>query len=209
MLGGKHEVINMTNVLIIGATGTLGSAARQTLLKETDAQLTLLARHANRLQATPGRERVVAGSVTDSATLDDAIAGQDFVFAARSGDLPTYVQAIVDAMKRQGVKRLAFISSMGIYGELPARLGGDGTVAPVLRPYRQAADIVEESGLDYTVIRPGWFTGGPVNYELTVKGEPFGGHDASVASIADLVKRLVVEPGFGVKESLGINTPGS
>ncbi len=106
-------------------------------------------------------------------------------------------------MKRQGVKRLAFISSMGIYGELPARLGGDGTVAPVLRPYRQAADIVEESGLDYTVIRPGWFTGGPVNYELTVKGEPFGGHNASVASIADLVKRLVVEPGFGVKESLG------
>ena len=195
----------MTNVLIIGATGTLGSAARQTLLKETDAQLTLLARHANRLQATPGRERVVA----DPATLDDAIAGQDFVFAALSGDLPTYAEAIVDAMKRQGVKRLAFISSMGIYGELPARLGGDGTVAPVLRPYRQAADIVEESGLDYTVIRPGWFTGGPVNYELTVKGEPFGGHNASVASIADLVKRLVVEPGFGVTESLGINTPGS
>ena len=107
----------MTNVLIIGATGTLGSAARQTLLKETDAQLTLLARHANRLQATPGRERVVA----DPATLDDAIAGQDFVFAALSGDLPTYAEAIVDAMKRQGVKRLAFISSMGIYGELPAR----------------------------------------------------------------------------------------
>lgn len=49
MMGGKHEVINMTNVLIIGATGTLGSAARQTLLKETDAQLALLARHANRL----------------------------------------------------------------------------------------------------------------------------------------------------------------
>ena len=142
--------------------------------------------------------------MTDSATLDDAIAGQDFVFAALSGDLPTYAQAIVDAMKRQGVKRLAFISSMGIYGELPARLGGDGTVAPVLRPYRQAADSVEESGLDYTVIRPGWFTGGPVNYELTVKGKPFGGHDASVASIADLVKRLVVEPGFGVKESLGL-----
>lgn len=49
MMGGKHEVINMTNVLIIGATGTLGSAARQTLLKETDTQLALLARHANRL----------------------------------------------------------------------------------------------------------------------------------------------------------------
>ncbi|WP_262334515.1 hypothetical protein [Limosilactobacillus fermentum] len=42
--------------------------------------------------------------MTDSATLDDAIAGQDFVFAALSGDLPTYAQAIVDAMKGSGAK---------------------------------------------------------------------------------------------------------
>lgn len=199
----------MTKVLIIGATGTLGSAARQTLLKETDVELTLFARHASRIKPTPGRERVLNGSVTDSVALDEAVAGQDFVFAALSGDLPTYAQTIVDAMKRQGVHRLAFISSMGIYGELPARLGGDGTVAPILRPYRRAANIVENSGLTYTVIRPGWFTGGPVNYELTTKGQPFGGHDVSVASIADLVKRLIIEPGLGENESLGINTPGS
>lgn len=38
------------NVLIIGATGTIGNAVRQTLLSETDANLTLFARSANRLK---------------------------------------------------------------------------------------------------------------------------------------------------------------
>lgn len=40
----------MKNVLIIGATGTLGNAARQTLLNETDDQLTLFSRSANRIR---------------------------------------------------------------------------------------------------------------------------------------------------------------
>ena len=35
----------MKRVLIIGATGTVGRAVRQTLIRETDAHLTLFARH--------------------------------------------------------------------------------------------------------------------------------------------------------------------
>lgn len=40
---------NMTRVLIIGATGTLGSAVRQMLLDQTDDELTLFARSANQI----------------------------------------------------------------------------------------------------------------------------------------------------------------
>ena len=65
MMGGKHEVINMTNVLIIGATGTLGSAARQTLLKETDAQLTLLARPPRQPATGHPRTRTGGGRLGD------------------------------------------------------------------------------------------------------------------------------------------------
>lgn len=39
----------------------------------------------------------------------------------------------------------------------------------MLRTYREAADVVEASDLNYTLIRPGWFTGGPVDYEITKK----------------------------------------
>jgi hypothetical protein len=42
---------------------------------------------------------------------------------------------------------------------------------------------------------------------LTKKGEPFGGHDVSRESIADLVVRLIKDPEFGKRESFGINRP--
>lgn len=42
----------MRNVLIIGATSTLGRAAMKTLLAETDDNLTLFSRSADRLPVT-------------------------------------------------------------------------------------------------------------------------------------------------------------
>ncbi|MCH3904303.1 MAG: NAD(P)H-binding protein [Lactobacillus sp.] len=198
----------MTNVLIIGATGTIGSAVRQTLLNETDAKLTLFSRSAGRLSVNAEREKAISGSVTNDADLDQALQGQDVVFAALSGNLGEFARHIVAAMDRNNVKRLLFITSMGIYGEVPSSMGGTpGKVSPILRPYRAAADVIEASDLNYTVIRPGWFTSGPVDYEVTHKGEAFGGHDVSVASIADLVKKLVLDPTLDARDSVGINTP--
>lgn len=196
----------MTKVLIIGATGTVGSAVRQTLLNETDDTLTLFARSANRIQAGD-RETVISGDVMNDADLDRAMQGQDVVFAALSGSLGRFAKQIVAAMDRNGVSRLLFISSMGIYNEVPAGMGDNLKDSPVLQPYREAADVIEASDLNYTVIRPGWFTSGPVDYEVTEKGQPFGGHNVSVSSIADLVKRLSADPSLYSKNSVGINTP--
>lgn len=195
------------NVLIIGATGTIGSAVRQTLLKTTDDHLTLFARHAGRLRASD-RETVLAGDVTNAADLDRAMAGQDVVFVALSGPLGRFAQAIVSAMDRQHVTRLLFITSMGIYNEIPASVGSRGNLASngMLQPYREAADVIEASDLNYTVIRPGWFTNGPVDYEVTRKGEPFGGHDVSISSIADFVERAVADETYYAHESVGLNT---
>ena len=61
----------MKNVLIIGATGTLGSAARQAILAGTDDQLTLFARSANRIRVNDdSRETVISGNVMSDADLD-------------------------------------------------------------------------------------------------------------------------------------------
>lgn len=198
----------MTNVLIVGATGSVGSVTRQYFLDQTTDQLTLMARHTDRLgQLDPDRERAVAGSVTDPTALQQALAGQEVVFAALSGDLPELAKALVTGMDQAGVGRLLFISSMGIYNEAPGDRGGSNDpVASVLVPYRRAADIVEASDLNYTVIRPGWFdNGSDTDYQLTHKGEPFGGHDVSRKSIADLGVRLAHDPQLGSHESLGIN----
>lgn len=198
----------MTNVLIIGATGSVGSVTRQYFLDHTDDQLTLMARNTDRLGHLSDREHAIAGSVTDEATLQTALRGQDVVFAALSGNLSGMAKSLVAAMDAAGVQRLLFIASMGIYNEIPASLGASGNLRnnPMLQGYRAAADVVEASDLNYTVIRPGWFdNGSDTDYQVTKKGEPFGGHDVSRQSIADLVVRLAHDDTLGSHDSLGIN----
>lgn len=200
----------MKKVLIIGATGTLGSAARKALLANSDDQLTLFSRSANRLQLrAASREKTISGNVMHDADLDKDLAGQDAVFVALSGNLCAYAKKIIAAMDRNKVARLVFITSMGIYNEIPASIGASGNLSsnPVLQTYRDAADAIEASDLNYTIVRPGWFTAGPVNYEVTRKGEPFGGHDVSISSIADLVQKLVDDDTLYSRDSIGVNTP--
>lgn len=200
----------MKNVLIIGATGTLGSAARQAILDGTDDKLTLFARSTNRIRIVDdNREKVISGNVMNDADLDKAMAGQNAVFAALSGNLKAYAEKIVAAMDRNNVSRLVFITSMGIYNEIPASVGASGNLSsnPVLQSYRDAANVIEDSDLNYTIVRPGWFTGGPVNYQITRKGEQFGGHDVSIGSIADIVMKLVDDDALYSKDSIGVNTP--
>ena len=81
--------------------------------------------------------------------MKDAIEGQDIVYANLAGKLEAMAKNIVRAMGETGVKKLIFISSIGIYDE-PLRA--------VLEPYRKAADVIESSDLEYTVLRPTWFT---------------------------------------------------
>ena len=195
-------------ILIIGATGSIGSKLRKTLLSKTDYKLTLFSTSANRLQINPNREVAISGDVNNKNDLTRAIQNQDVVFAALSGSLGRMAKSIVEVMERSPTRRLIFISSMGIYNEIPRSIGGGNlNENSMLRPYREAADVIEASTLDYTIIRPGWFDEGSDNYEITRKGEAFKGHDVSRQAIANLVLKLIQQSGFGIRESLGINRP--
>jgi uncharacterized protein YbjT (DUF2867 family) len=194
----------MTNVLIIGANGSLARVAIDMLLKETDAELTLYLRNSRRLRnIDTNRVRVIEGDVMDLEKLKEAMIGQDVVYANLAGNLEQMAKTIVDAMDATGVKRLIWISSMGIYDEVPGERHGS-----ILNPYRKSAAVIEASDLDYTILRPGWFTNiDEIDYETTQKGEPFKGHDVSRKSIVDLIVKLAVTPGLEVRCSLGINKP--
>jgi uncharacterized protein YbjT (DUF2867 family) len=192
----------MTKVLILGANGQLAHHATRRLLDTTDVALTLYLRRSNRLtNPDPNRVRVVEGNVLDPAALRAAIQGQDVVYANLSGAMARQARAIIDAMHATGLKRLIFISSMGIYDEVPGE-----RYRSILDPYRDSAVAIEASDLDYTILRPGWFTQErQISYQLTRKGEPFIGHDVSLDSLADLITKLVTTPDLSVRCSLGVS----
>ena len=195
----------MTKVLILGAHGQIARVAIDLFLKETDVQLTLYLRNAKRLKA-PGhadRVRVVEGDVLDVNTLTAAMVGQDVVYANLAGQLEQQARCIVQAMKETGVKRLIFISSMGIYDEIPGEPHGS-----ILDPYRNAARVIEASDLDFTILRPAWLNNhNEIAYGTTQKGEPFENAAAVVSrkSVADLVVKLATTPGLEIRRSLGVH----
>ena len=175
----------MLKVAIIGATGSLGRATTKELLKNETIQLTLFSRTVNHLPEYKNTIKI-AGDVAEKEKLKAALIDQDLVFVALSGNLPDLITKIIEAMNEVKSKRIIFISSYGIYGELP---GQNGRVENILKPYRQAADILEKSNLAYTILRPGWFDhSSDSSYELIEKGQIVYGNHISRQAIAQFVR---------------------
>ncbi|MBC3917121.1 NAD(P)H-binding protein [Undibacterium sp. CY18W] len=192
----------MTRVLILGANGQVARHATASFLETTDVDLTLYLRRASRLKnPAPKRAMIIEGDVLDHMVLTDAMRDQDVVFASLAGDMAGQARNIVKSMREVDLKRLIFISSMGIYGEVPGQ-----KYRNVLDPYRDSAAVIEASNIDYTILRPGWFTQTPeVDYQITQKGEPFCGHDVSLNSLSDLIVKLALDPTLHVGCSIGVS----
>jgi uncharacterized protein YbjT (DUF2867 family) len=146
---------------------------------------------------------MVEGDVLDTKTLESAMVGQDVVYANLDGQLEQQARCVVTAMKKTGLKRLIFISSMGIYDEIPGERHGS-----ILEPYCKSARIIEASGLDYTILRPAWLNNrDEIDYGTTRKGEPFKNASEVVSrkSVADLVVKLAMAPELEIHSSLGVH----
>ena len=203
----KHKLqqigINkMKNVLILGASGNIASKVIDLLMKNDDIRLNLFLRNPRRLRNRVNDScRIVEGDVLNLNGLREALMGIDIVYANLAGDLEQMAKNIVMVMDEKKVKRLIFISSIGIYDE---------PVRPVLIPYRKAADVIEASDLDYTILRPTWFTNADeVNYELTRKSELEKGSVISQKSLATFIVKVIDSPENYIRENLGIDKPNS
>ena len=199
----------MTSVLIIGATGTIGEAVRETLLRETDDNLTLFSKDAGELNIDKTRETKIPGNTENEDELAQAMVGQDAVFASIGGEDDEFIENIISAMDRNNALRLVFVTSMGVYDEIPAPedIRNDLDYTTMKIPYNKMIDEVEESDLNYTVVRPGWYIQGDVNYEITEIGDIIPSQGVTISSIADFVKCLVQDPTLYSRQSVGIITP--
>jgi len=190
----------MKKVLIIGATGSLAQYVIEALKALGNTDLTLFSRSVNRLSQTLTKGcEIIQGDATIFNDVKKAVEGKDIVYINLAGNLEAMATNIVKAMQETGVRRVIAISSIGIY-ETPMK--------SILQPYRKLADVIEASGLDYTILRPDWFTNGnEVDYAITHKGEPESGTAISRKSIAAFVATLVENPELHTNKNLGISKP--
>lgn len=203
----------MTNVLVIGASGAIARHVVADLAGRHDMRTTLYLRNAARISDldTTGM-KIVEGDVTDTARLTEAMKGQDIVYANLTGEMDILAQAVLDAMNAAGVKRLIFVTSLGIYDEVPGKFGdwNRREIGAYLPPFRRAADLIEASGLDYTILRPAWLTDSDeVEYETTTRNEPFKGTEVSRKSVAAYILTLLEDPARDIGGNIGLHKPGT
>lgn len=204
----------MTKVLILGAHGQIAQLVERQLLLNTDAQLTLFLRQSQRLVSLKSDHvQLIEGDATDTAKLQLAMQGQEIVYANLAGDsIEEQARAVVAALQAARLKRLIWISSLGIYDEVPGKFGewNKQILGDYLVTYRNAARILEGSSLDYTIIRPAWLTNkDEVDYEMTQKSEPFRGTEVSRKSVAAFVVKLIQHPERELRHSVGLDKPGT
>lgn len=107
---------------------------------------------------------------------------------------------------------MIFIVSLGIYHELSDKFEewNDQMIGEPLRDYRRAADIIEASDLDYTIVRPAWLTDkDETDYELTQRDEQFKSTEVSRKAVAAFVATVVADLNAHTRTNVGVNKPGT
>jgi len=158
------------NVIVFGATGTVGRLAVQELLAAGHA-VTAFARSPERLEIDHPALSRHAGDALQAADVAAAMPGHDaavVVLGAGASRRSTIRSEgtlnVIRAMQANGVKRLIVQSTLGARDSWNTlnfwwkRVMFGALLAPVFRDHELQERLVEASGLDWTIVRPGAFT---------------------------------------------------
>jgi putative NADH-flavin reductase len=215
---------------IFAATGGIG---RQVLAQAVAAghDVTAVVRNPKKLSA---EVRIVTADLAaaDPAALESAVDGADAVLSglgpraqSEAGVASQGTRAIVQAMKARDVRRIVVVSAAPI-GTVPSpgrpkppkHDPGDGffmrnlfsplTKAAFRKPYADLAlmeDILRDSGLDWTVVRPPRLTNKPLTgtYRMVYGRNLPRGFFISRADVAHLMLRMLEQPET-IKQTIGI-----
>lgn len=195
-------------ILILGATGTFGTALTEKLSAETEHRLTLFSRHAEDKYQNSKKIKAVNGNAVNIEDLRKVLPVQEVVYSAISGnELPLVAENLRTLLPEFNIKRLLFMSAVGIYNEIPVDMDGEDNLEnePAQIPNRKAADIIENSDLNYTILRPGYLLeGSEDDYVLTVKGQPAKGYISTIPSVVKFAVDLIEDGKLYSRKSVSI-----
>jgi putative NADH-flavin reductase len=193
------------NIVVFGANGATGQLLTKQALAEGHA-VTAVTRHPGAFPLQGARLQVMWGDVSDLASVEQAIAGQDAVLSTLGvpftrKPIIVYSQGIahiIAAMDHYGVRRLACISSSATGGEHDT--GGGFLFDKVLQPivistigrttYADMARmeaLVMHSDLDWVIVRPSGLFETPVVTDYHVAERQIRGQFTSRTDLADFL----------------------
>ncbi len=173
-------------IVVTGATGNVGRPLVRSLV-EAGEDVTAVSR---RRTDVPAGVRFHEADLAEPESLKPALDGADAVFLLTSADFMANgdLAAVVDVVRAAGVRRVVLLSSQGVgTGRHPSNL----------------EDAVRQSGLGWTMLRPGNFDSNALQWAETVRTRrvvvaPFG--DVALpavdpADIAEVAATVLREPG--------------
>ncbi|WP_027006787.1 NAD(P)H-binding protein [Conexibacter woesei] len=167
-------------ILIIGATGNVGSELITALLPAQAGQIRVLTRNPDAV-FPEGTEKVVA-DLADS-DLAAALDGVDAVFSLTEGlNIAAHDRRLVAGAVRAGVERIVKLSVLAV---------GHGATDPITTLHRAGEEEIRDSGLRWTFLRPTGFMSNALNWAPMITADgvvhaPFANGRAAVVDPADI-----------------------
>jgi uncharacterized protein YbjT (DUF2867 family) len=169
----RGETARSTAPLWLTVFGANGGSGRALLRQALDAghQVTAITRHPEQIPHREDGLTVLRGDATDAADVRTAVEGADAVLSTLgvpySRDPISLYSAsarqIVDAMRQVGARRLIVVTSSAVDPEVrPNGVLGPLVIGPLIHrlgrtmyaDMRRMEAIVQDSGLDWTILRP-------------------------------------------------------
>ncbi|QNQ82413.1 hypothetical protein FP435_02970 [Lactobacillus sp. PV037] len=199
----------MENVLLIGSGSVLDKAIRKEMIVNSNWHLTIFSADAESMGFDSQREKLISKDVSKAtaADLDDLMIMQDAVVVAVNKDVVKVTKLVLQAMKKHEVKKIIFASYLGMYEAASLEEGTHKVSKEVLNEFHKAEELVENSGLNYTILRSEAIENGPVKYDIVIADIPVESLDTSVKEIAQLVLRLLSEKNMYKDQSISISLP--
>jgi putative NADH-flavin reductase len=184
------------NILLLGATGRVGSIILDLLLK-TDHSITVLVREPNKLSFQRSNLKIITGDVLNPETLSNALSGIDGVISSLNTDgndtLSKTTERIIPLLVSNNIKRIVTIGTAGI---LNSRI--DSTTLryksseskrksqTAAQDHEKAYNLFQKSNLDWTIICPTYLPEGEITKQYRIEDDflPLNGQSISTGDTA-------------------------
>ena len=198
----------MKKVVLFGTTGRTGRYITERLQKETDMELTVMVRNPVKIKGMNLEHvTVVRGDALNAEDVRNALEDQNILICSLSGDVKPMAENIVSALSDTPIRRIIWITGMGIHNEMK---GINGVflrmLAKRMPEYIEAADLIAQATVNTTLLRCGGITDGDNSqYDLSEEGtQPQGKLSVERAAIAECIAAMINDESLGENASLGI-----